>query len=119
MRRRGVPEGQFGPWSNPANEPCDDPSFGEERCEVARERGVVEGSLADGRVEPFERAGVRPTRVGAQACRGQRAGGVGGLGERTAAVAKLSDTARTSVSLAGIGYEPDSYRNARLRIQPP
>ena len=21
--------------------------------------------------------------------------------------------------LAGIGYEPDSYRNARLRIQPP
>ena len=25
MRRRGVPEGQFGPWSNPANKPCDDP----------------------------------------------------------------------------------------------
>ena len=25
MRRRGVPEGQFGPWSNPTNKPCDDP----------------------------------------------------------------------------------------------
>ena len=25
MRRRGVPEGQFGPWSNPTNKPCDAP----------------------------------------------------------------------------------------------
>ena len=25
MRRQGVPEGQFGPWSNPTNKPCDDP----------------------------------------------------------------------------------------------
>ena len=41
------------------------------------------------------------------------------IGDRRGALAKLSDTARTSVSLAGIGYEPDSYRNARLRIQPP
>ena len=27
MRRRGVPEGQFGPWSNPTNKPCDDASY--------------------------------------------------------------------------------------------
>ena len=25
MRRRCVPEGQFAPWSNPTNKPCDDP----------------------------------------------------------------------------------------------
>ena len=33
MRRRGVPEGQFSPWSNPTNKPCDDPL-----CRVQRGR---------------------------------------------------------------------------------
>ena len=86
-------------------------SFGEERCEVARERGVVEGFLADGRVEAFERAGVRPTRVGAQARRGQCAGGVGELGERAAAVADDGQVVHGSVLReTSVTSDKDNYR---------
>ena len=33
MRRRGVPEGHFGPWSNPTNKPCDDPILQQSRSD--------------------------------------------------------------------------------------
>ena len=31
MRRRGVPVGQVGPWSNPAHEPCEDTIYWQAR----------------------------------------------------------------------------------------
>ena len=46
MRRRGVPEGQFGPWSNSTHKPCDDPYPRQHELSAAlREIGRVERTL--------------------------------------------------------------------------